>query len=204
MRHKNGPTSLYRITTVAVVFTRYATVFPLSELINFFQCLRIPFQHRARAPSPAHLANISSSSWPQAHLRVTPLPLIATSSQRNSDSSLTESSLLLGGVSAAKSFPTPTRKSLLGGSPRCSRRCPRGWLQRMQFVQTLHMTMLVVVVLFGGTTSRILGILRIRTGVEDASGSLSDDEEPLPPPLTRMPGRRHTQWRRLPSDFQAH
>ena len=81
------------ITTLAVVFTRYATVLPLSELINFFQ------RHAHSLTTPIYGAFASSFRGYQffflarAHLRVTPLPLIATSSLGNSDSSLTENSL---------------------------------------------------------------------------------------------------------------
>ncbi|KAF8498094.1 sodium/hydrogen exchanger [Russula emetica] len=138
------------ITIVAVVFTRYAAVFPLSELINFFQ---------------RHARGQRSEELPHAYQM-----MLFWAGLRGAV-----------GVALAAGFKGPN-------------------------AQTLRTTVLVVVVLtvvlFGGTTSRMLEILGIRTGVEDDDASSSDDEEPLPPPPT--PGRRHARWQRLPSDYQGH
>jgi sodium/hydrogen exchanger-like protein 6/7 len=138
------------VTTVAVVFTRYAAVFPLSELINFFQ---------------RHARGQRSEELPHAYQM-----MLFWAGLRGAV-----------GVALAAGF-------------------------KGRNAQTLRTTVLVVVVLtvvlFGGTTSRMLEILGIRTGVEDDDASSSDDEEPLPPPLT--PGRRHARWQRLPSDYQAY
>jgi sodium/hydrogen exchanger-like protein 6/7 len=134
------------ITTVAVVFTRYAAVFPLSELINFFQ---------------RHARGQRSEELPHAYQM-----MLFWAGLRGAV-----------GVALAAGF-------------------------KGRNAHTLRTTVLVVVVLtvvlFGGTTSRMLEILGIRTGVEDDDASSSDDEEPLAPPLT--PGRRHARWQRLPSD----
>jgi sodium/hydrogen exchanger-like protein 6/7 len=66
--------------------------------------------------------------------------------------------------------------------------------------QMSRMTVLVVVVLtvvmFGGTTARMLEVLGIRTGVEDDAASSDDDDEPLP---TRR-GGGSVRWQRLPDD----
>ena len=135
------------ITTVAVVFTRYAAVFPLSELINFFQ---------------RHARGQRSEELPHAYQM-----MLFWAGLRGAV-----------GVALAAGF-------------------------KGRNAQTLRTTVLIVVVLtvvlFGGTTSRMLEILGIRTGVEDDDASSSDDEEPLPPPLT--PGRRHARWQRFPSDL---
>ena len=138
------------VTTVAVVFTRYAAVFPLSELINFFQ---------------RHARGQRSEELPHAYQM-----MLFWAGLRGAV-----------GVALAAGF-------------------------KGRNAQILRTTVLVVVVLtvvlFGGTTSRMLEILGIRTGVEDDDASSSDDEEPLPPPLT--PGRRHARWQRFPNDYQGY
>ena len=52
--------------------------------------------------------------------------------------------------------------------------------------QMMRTTVLIVVVLtvvlFGGTTARMLEVLGIRTGVEDDAGVSSDEDEPMQPP----------------------
>lgn len=111
------------ISTVAVVFVRYASVFPLSEAINLFQ----------------------------RHVR----------GQRNDEIPYSYQMMLFWaglrgavGVALAAGF-------------------------KGENAQTLRTTVLVVVVLtvimFGGTTARMLEILGIRTGVDD--GAISSDEE---------------------------
>ncbi|KAF8999849.1 Sodium/hydrogen exchanger family-domain-containing protein [Cyathus striatus] len=69
--------------------------------------------------------------------------------------------------------------------------------------QILRTTVLVVVVLtvllFGGTTARMLEILGIRTGVEDEEASSSDEEDAVSSPGTGRPwrsaGNGAGQWR---------
>ena len=137
------------VTTVAVVFTRYAAVFPLSELINFFQ---------------RHARGQRSEELPHAYQM-----MLFWAGLRGAV-----------GVALAAGF-------------------------KGHNAETLRTTVLVVVVLtvvlFGGTTLRMLEILGIRTGVEDEDPSSSDDEEPQPLSLT--PGRRNARWQRLPSDSPA-
>lgn len=118
------------ITTVAVVFTRYAAVFPLSEAINFF--------HRhARGQRTEELPHSYQMMLFWAGLRGAV------------------------GVALAAGF-------------------------KGENAQTLKITVLVVVVLtvvvFGGTTARMLEVLGIRTGVEDDAASDSDDEDGYLPP----------------------
>lgn len=112
------------ITIVSVIFTRYASVFPLSEAINFF--------HRhARGQRHDELSHSYQMMLFWAGLRGAV------------------------GVALAAGFQGPN-------------------------AQTLRTTVLVVVVatvvLFGGTTSRMLEVLGVRTGVEDDAGSSSDEE----------------------------
>jgi sodium/hydrogen exchanger-like protein 6/7 len=113
------------ITTVAVIFTRYASVFPLSEGINFFQ-------KHARGQRTEELPHSYQMMLFWAGLRGAV------------------------GVALAAGF-------------------------KGNNAQTLRTTVLVVVVLtvvmFGGTTARMLEVLGIRTGVEDEAASSSDDED---------------------------
>jgi sodium/hydrogen exchanger-like protein 6/7 len=133
------------ITTVAVIFTRYAAVFPLSELINFFQ---------------RHARGQRSEELPHAYQM-----MLFWAGLRGAV-----------GVALAAGF-------------------------KGNNAQTLRMTVLVVVVLtvvlFGGTTARMLEVLGIRTGVEDEGATSSDDDEP---PLARRGGRYH----RLPDEYQVY
>jgi sodium/hydrogen exchanger-like protein 6/7 len=136
---------LIAITTVAVIFTRYAAVFPLSELINFFQ---------------RHARGQRSEELPHAYQM-----MIFWAGLRGAV-----------GVALAAGF-------------------------KGNNAETLRTTVLVVVVLtvvlFGGTTARMLEVLGIRTGIEDEDASSSDDDEPLPP-------RRNGRYQRLPDDYQAY
>ncbi|KAF9815641.1 hypothetical protein IEO21_04431 [Rhodonia placenta] len=113
------------ITTVAVVFTRYAAVFPLSEAINLFH-------KHARGQRQEELPHSYQMMLFWAGLRGAV------------------------GVALAAGF-------------------------KGENAQTLRTTVLIVVVLtvvvFGGTTARMLEVLGIRTGVEDDGASSSDDEE---------------------------
>lgn len=113
------------ITTVAVVFTRYAAVFPLSEGINFFH-------KHARGQRTEELPHSYQMMLFWAGLR--------------------------GAVGVALAAGFQGRNA-----------------------QILRTTVLVVVVLtvllFGGTTARMLEVLGIRTGVEDDAASSSEDED---------------------------
>ncbi|KAF8192769.1 Sodium/hydrogen exchanger family-domain-containing protein [Mycena galopus ATCC 62051] len=112
------------ITTVAVIFTRYAAVFPLSEGINFF--------HR-------HVRGQRVEELPRSYQMM----------------------LFWAGLRGAVGVALAA-----------------GFTGRN--AQTLRMTVLVVtvltVLLFGGTTARMLEVLGIRTGVDDEGGSSDEDE----------------------------
>lgn len=134
------------ITTVAVVFTRYAAVFPLSEVINFFH-------KHARGQRTEELPHSYQMMLFWAGLRGAV------------------------GVALAAGFKGSNAK-------------------------VLRMTVLVVVVLtvvlFGGTTARMLEVLGIRTGVEEEVGSDSDDEDALN--RSMWLGRRSARWGRYADD----
>jgi len=114
------------ITAVAVIFTRYASVFPLSEGINLF--------HK-------HVRGQRTEELPHSYQM-----MLFWAGLRGAV-----------GVALAAGF-------------------------KGENAQTLRTTVLVVVVLtvllFGGTTARMLEVLGIRTGVEDEAASSSEDEEP--------------------------
>jgi sodium/hydrogen exchanger-like protein 6/7 len=116
------------ISTVSVVFTRYAAVFPLSEAINLFH-------KHARGQRTEELPHSYQMMLFWAGLRGAV------------------------GVALAAGF--------IG-----------------QNAQILRTTVLVVVVLtvliFGGTSARMLEVLGIRLGVEDEADSSSDEEEYSP------------------------
>ncbi|THH19177.1 hypothetical protein EW146_g1956 [Bondarzewia mesenterica] len=130
------------ITTVAVIFTRYAAVFPLSEAINFF--------HR-------HARGQRTDELPHSYQM-----MLFWAGLRGAV-----------GVALAAGF-------------------------QGENAQTLRTTVLVVVVLtvvmFGGTTARMLEVLGIRTGVEDEAASSSDDDGP-PPSSSRVWNGRQ-RWTR--------
>ncbi|KLO18674.1 sodium/hydrogen exchanger [Schizopora paradoxa] len=111
------------ITTVSVIFVRYAAVFPLSELINLFQ---------------RHARGQRTDEIPYSYQM-----MLFWAGLRGAV-----------GVALAAGF-------------------------RSDNAQVLRTTVLVVVVLtvvlFGGTTARMLELLGIRTGVED--DTISSDEE---------------------------
>ncbi|KAJ7092496.1 sodium/hydrogen exchanger [Mycena belliarum] len=113
------------ITTVAVIFTRYAAVFPLSEAINLF--------HK-------HVRGQRQEELPHSYQM-----MLFWAGLRGAV-----------GVALAAGFTGEN-------------------------AQTLRTTVLVVVVLtvllFGGTTARMLEVLGIRTGVEDEAASSSDEED---------------------------
>ncbi|KAI9463918.1 sodium/hydrogen exchanger [Russula earlei] len=130
------------ITTVAVIFTRYAAVFPLSELINLFQ-------RHARGQRSEELPHAYQMMLFWAGLR--------------------------GAVGVALAAGFKGKNAL-----------------------TLRTTVLVVVVLtvvvFGGTSARMLEVLGIRMGIEDEGATSSDDDEPAH-------GRRNPAWQRVPEDY---
>lgn len=113
------------ITTVSVVFTRYAAVFPLSEVINLFH-------KHARGQRTEELPHSYQMMLFWAGLRGAV------------------------GVALAAGFKGPNAK-------------------------VLRMTVLVVVVLtvvlFGGTSARMLEVLGIRMGVEDEGAADSEEED---------------------------
>jgi len=115
------------VSTVAVVFTRYVAVFPLSEAINLFT---------------RHFRGQRHEELPHSYQM-----MLFWAGLRGAV-----------GVALAAGFKGDT-------------------------AQTLRTTVLVVVVLtvivFGGTTARMLEILGIRTGMEDEAASDSDEDEPL-------------------------
>lgn len=144
------------ITAIAVVFTRYAAVFPLAEAINFF--------HR-------HVRGQRHDELPHSYQM-----MLFWAGLRGAV-----------GVALAAGFNGPNAK-------------------------VLRMTVLLVVVLtvlfFGGTTARMLEVMKIRTGVPDEDGaSDSEDEEPYNDYYSALPrsaggnGRAHTRSRRS-GDYQ--
>ncbi|KAF9074405.1 Sodium/hydrogen exchanger family-domain-containing protein [Rhodocollybia butyracea] len=137
------------ITTIAVVFTRYAAVFPLSEAINFFH-------KHARGQRTEELPHSYQMMLFWAGLRGAVGVALAAGFQGNN-------------------------------------------------ANTLRITVLAVVVLtvlvFGGTTARMLEVLGIRTGVEDEGATDSDEEDNWALGGGRWPLRRSNslpggQWSR--------
>lgn len=132
------------VTTVAVVFTRYIAVFPLSEAINLFT-------KHARGQRNEELPHSYQMMLFWAGLRGAV------------------------GVALAAGFKGDN-------------------------AQTLRITVLVVVVLtvivFGGTTARMLEILGIRTGVEDEAASSSDEDALTPGRIPWSSRRTSGGWSR--------
>ncbi|TDL15123.1 hypothetical protein BD410DRAFT_796671, partial [Rickenella mellea] len=137
------------ITTICVIVARYASVFPLSQAINFFQ---------------RHARGQRTEELPYAYQM-----MLFWAGLRGAV-----------GVALAAGF-------------------------RGDNAEILRTTVLVVVVLtvvmFGGTTSRMLEILGIRTGVDDEGGSSSDEEDAVAAIAAGGPSRgggwlgRRTNWR---------
>ncbi|KAJ3742863.1 sodium/hydrogen exchanger [Lentinula detonsa] len=140
------------ITTIAVVFTRYAAVFPLSEAINFFH-------KHARGQRVEELPHSYQMMLFWAGLRGAVGVALAAGFQGNN----------------------------------------------ANILRTTVLTVVVLTVLiFGGTTARMLEILGIRTGVEDEAASESDDEDGVMLGGTRL-SRRSTslnggRWGRYSDD----
>lgn len=139
------------VTLVSVVFTRYASVFPLAELINLF--------HR-------HVRGQRQDELPHSYQM-----MLFWAGLRGAV-----------GVALAAGFQGPN-------------------------AQTLRTTVLVVVVatviLFGGTTARMLEVLGVRTGVEEAGGDESDPDDHYyiaesaffgRPTTPRHSSRAYRQW----------
>lgn len=126
------------VTTVAVTFTRYAAVFPLSEMINFFH-------KHARGQRNEEIPHSYQMMLFWAGLRGAV------------------------GVALAAGFPGDNAQPLR---------------------TTVLVVVVLTVVLFGGTTARMLEVLGIRTGVEDEAASSTDEEFGSP---TTWHGRNN--WR---------
>ncbi len=130
------------ITTVAVVFTRYAAVFPLSGMINFF--------HRhARGQRQEELPHSYQMMLFWAGLRGAV------------------------GVALAAGFKGENAQSMR---------------------TTVLVVVLLTVIVFGGTTARMLEVLGIRTGVEDEEASSSDEEGDLRNQYFRRSGRFNSRY----------
>lgn len=139
------------VTTVAVTFTRYAAVFPLSEMINFFH-------KHARGQRNEEIPHSYQMMLFWAGLRGAV------------------------GVALAAGFPGDNAQPLR---------------------TTVLVVVVLTVVLFGGTTARMLEVLGIRTGVEDEAASSTDEEFGS---STVWPGRnngRNPRNRRSPERFYS-
>ncbi|KAK0216233.1 Sodium/hydrogen exchanger family-domain-containing protein [Armillaria fumosa] len=139
------------ISTVAVIFTRYAAVFPLSEAINFFH-------KHARGQRTEELPHSYQMMLFWAGLRGAV------------------------GVALAAGFKGENREILR---------------------TTVLVVVVLTVVMFGGTTARMLEILGIRTGVEDEAASSDEEEETTRTPWfsRRMSGAGNSgQWARYMDD----
>lgn len=138
------------ISTVAVIFTRYAAVFPLSEAINFFH-------KHARGQRTEELPHSYQMMLFWAGLRGAV------------------------GVALAAGFKGENREILR---------------------TTVLVVVVLTVVMFGGTTARMLEILGIRTGVEDEAASSDEEEETTRTPWfsRRMSGAGGGQWARYMDD----
>lgn len=121
------------VTTVSVIFTRYASVFPLSEMINLYT-------RKFRPHLTTTVSTSTEDEIPHAYQM-----MIFWAGLRGAV-----------GVALAAGF-------------------------KGRNAETLRMTVLVVVVLtvlmFGGTTARMLEVLGIRTGVEDPEGDVEDSDD---------------------------
>lgn len=112
------------ISVVSVVATRYLSVFPLSEAINFF--------HRWRGQRYAELPHSYQMMLFWAGLRGAV------------------------GVALAAGLTGPNSDALR---------------------TTVLVVVVLTVIMFGGTTARMLEVMNIRTGVEEGEESSSDEEE---------------------------
>ena len=139
------------VTTVAVTFTRYAAVFPLSEMINFF--------HK-------HAKGQRHEEIPHSYQM-----MLFWAGLRGAV-----------GVALAAGFPGDNAQPLR---------------------TTVLVVVVLTVVLFGGTTARMLEVLGIRTGVEDEAASSSDEEFGSPPAWYGRGIRRNSRDRRSSEGFYS-
>ena len=139
------------VTTVAVTFTRYAAVFPLSEMINFFH-------KHARGQRHEEIPHSYQMMLFWAGLRGAV------------------------GVALAAGFPGDNAQPLR---------------------TTVLVVVVLTVVLFGGTTARMLEVLGIRTGVEDEAASSSDEEFGSPTGWHGRNGGRGSRGRRSSEGFYS-
>ena len=139
------------VTTVAVTFTRYAAVFPLSEMINFFH-------KHARGQRHEEIPHSYQMMLFWAGLRGAV------------------------GVALAAGFPGDNAQPLR---------------------TTVLVVVVLTVVLFGGTTARMLEVLGIRTGVEDEAASSSDEEFGSPPGRYGRGNGRNSRSRRSSEGFYS-
>ena len=139
------------VTTVAVTFTRYAAVFPLSEMINFFH-------KHARGQRTEEIPHSYQMMLFWAGLRGAV------------------------GVALAAGFPGDNAQPLR---------------------TTVLVVVVLTVVLFGGTTARMLEVLGIRTGVEDEAASSSDEEFGSPNAWNGRNNSRNLRNRRSSDGFYS-
>ena len=139
------------VTTVAVTFTRYAAVFPLSEMINFF--------HR-------HARGQRNEEIPHSYQM-----MLFWAGLRGAV-----------GVALAAGFPGDNAQPLR---------------------TTVLVVVVLTVVLFGGTTARMLEVLGIRTGVEDEAASSTDEEFGSPTARYGRNNRRGSRVRRSSEGFYS-
>ncbi|KZV93671.1 sodium/hydrogen exchanger [Exidia glandulosa HHB12029] len=124
---------LILVSTLAVVATRYAAVFPLSKVINFSYTRIIHRGMRLQTP------------------REEPLPY--------------QYQMMLFWAGLRGAVGVALAAGFTGANA--------GYLRT-----TVLAVVLLTVVVFGGTTARMMEIIGIRTGVEDDQGSSDDEEEP--------------------------
>lgn len=139
------------VTTVAVTFTRYAAVFPLSEMINFFH-------KHARGQRHEEIPHSYQMMLFWAGLRGAV------------------------GVALAAGFPGDNAQPLR---------------------TTVLVVVVLTVVLFGGTTARMLEVLGIRTGVEDEAASSSDEDFGSPTAWYGRGNGRNSRGRRSSGGFYS-
>ena len=139
------------VTTVAVTFTRYAAVFPLSEMINFFH-------KHARGQRNEEIPHSYQMMLFWAGLRGAV------------------------GVALAAGFPGDNAQPLR---------------------TTVLVVVVLTVVLFGGTTARMLEVLGIRTGVEDEAASSTDEELGSPTAWHSRNNGRNSRDRRSSGRFYS-
>ena len=129
------------VSVLAVLATRYAAVFPLSEMINFI--------HRWRGQRHEELPHSYQMMLFWAGLRGAV------------------------GVALAAGFTGPNKEALR---------------------TTVLVVVVLTVIMLGGTTSRMLEVMGIRTGVDDGGGDSSTDEEERAWLRSGRLGRAGARW----------